>query len=82
MHDVAILYYVVFPFYGHAAGGADGSFGAVVDKVFVLNYFRPDEATFEVCVDYAGGAGGFVPFADGPGAAFVGPGCEEGPEAQ
>ena len=53
-----------------------------MDKVLVLDDFGPDEAAFEVGVDDTGGAGGLVSGDDGPGAAFVGPGGEEGPQAE
>ena len=33
-------------------------------------------------MDHTGGAGSLVPCLDGPGAAFIGPGCKEGPEAK
>ena len=82
MHDVTVLDYVVLAFDTHLAGGADGGFRLVVDKVLILNYFCPDEAALEVRVDDTGGAGRLVPGLDGPGAAFVGPGREEGAEAQ
>ena len=81
MHYIAVLDYVVLAFYAHFAGGTDCSFCAVLYKVFVLDYFRSDEAAFEVGVDYAGGAGSLIPCNYGPSAAFIGTCCEEGPEA-
>ena len=82
VHDVTVLDDVVFAFDAHLAGGADGSFGLVLDEVFVLDDLGTDEAAFEVCVDDACGAGGLVACDDGPGTAFIGTGREEGPEAE
>ena len=82
MHDVAVLDNIVLAFDAHLAGGADGGLGLVLDKVVVLDHLCADETALEVRMDHAGGAGRLVPGHDGPGAAFVGPGSEEGAQAQ
>ena len=52
VHNVSVLDYVVLAFDAHFAGGADGGFRLVVDKVLILNYFCPDKAALEVRVDW------------------------------
>ena len=51
MHDVSVLYHIVFAFDPHFACLAYSSFGAVADVVVILDYLGTDEALLEIRVD-------------------------------
>ena len=71
MHDVAILRYIVFSFDVHLAGLFAGGFLAVMDVIFVFDYFGADKSFFKVGVDDSCALGSFAAFQVGPGLDFL-----------
>src|SRR5450631_84798 len=80
--DVAVFDDVLLAFELQLGVGAAGALGAVLDEVFPPDYLGLDEAAFEVGVDEACRLGGLGAALDGPGAALVGAGGEEGDEVE
>jgi hypothetical protein len=81
-HHVSIFHNIFFAFDAVFTGFFDFGFAAKCYEVVEGIGFGFDEAFFEVGVDDAGGFGGCVSGVDGPCAAFVGAGGEEGAEAE
>src|SRR5450631_2953004 len=82
VNDVAVFDDVLLAFELQLGVGAAGALGAVLDEVFPPDHFGLDEAALEVGVDDARGLRGLGAALDGPGAALVGAGGEEGDEVQ
>ena len=51
MHDVAVLHHIVLAFDAHLTSLANGSFGAILDVVVVLDDLGTNETFLEVGVD-------------------------------
>ena len=82
LNDISVFDFVFLALDTVFAGVAGGGFGAEGGEVVVVDHFGSDEAALEVGVDDAGGSGGFVAGADGPGACFLLAGGEIGAEAE
>src|SRR5215831_19567583 len=80
--DVAVADDVVLAFEGQLGVGAAGGLGAELDEVLPPDDLGLDEAALEVGVDDARGLRGLGAALDGPGAALVGAGREEGDEVE
>ena len=76
MHDISIIYYIIFALYGKLAGIPAGRFRSVFDEVCVFDHFGADEAFFKICMNYAGRLRGKHAFGDGPGTYFLFTGSE------
>ena len=75
MHDIFILYHVLFPFYAEPAFFF-GAYVAVGFQEFVpLNNFRANESLFKVCMNFACGLRGFAAGSAGPALLSQGPAC-------
>ena len=82
MHDVAVLYDVVFAFDIDFAGFAAGGFGTEGDVVVVLDDLCANESFLEVAVNDAGALGCLAAFEVGPGPHFGLTGGEVGFEVE
>ena len=82
MHDVAILYDVVFAFDGYLAGLAALGLGSESDVVVILDDLGTDEAALKVRVDNACCLRCFHTLAECPRAALFGSGGEESLEVE
>src|SRR3990167_11031477 len=82
VQHVAVLDHVLLAFRTHLAGLFRACFTLVLDEVLEGDGLGADEAPLEIGVDDAGGLGGRVTDADGPGAHFLDPGREVGLQAQ
>ena len=80
--DVAVLHDILLALGANLALGLGGGHGADVLQILKGDDLGPDEAPLEVGVDLAGGLGSLGAPLDGPGAALVGAGGQEGHQTQ
>src|SRR5665648_199722 len=66
--NVTVVYDIVFTFYHQLARLLACMLRAQADKVIILHHLGPDESSFEVRVNDAGGLGCRHAFSNGPGA--------------
>ena len=66
VQDVAVLYDIVFSFYGQFSGFFTFLFGAERCQVVVFNHFGANKAAFQAAVYDAGGLWGCHSFSDCP----------------